>query len=463
VELFVVGALEDLVRSRAAQESQDTRSLIEAGSRIEALNQGISKANQLFEQGDTEAARQQYLSALGEIPSARQGHDQLSIIEARRLSQSQARESQQVAARLSQARSLFEDEQYDESLERYREALTLLLENSESAGRIVDQIAEISARLAPPVAAPPVAAVEPSAEPTAQPDQELLAQLQQSRDRIAELEQENGRLTDELAALQSREQALRDANDVLTADLQRLQAEEQSLEQENARLTEQLKRLEDQQQLLQGDQADVAAQLEQLEEERSALSAAADQLRNEKQSLTARIAELEAENDDLTGERDRLLSQRDALEQERNRLAEAQARAQEAEAAREELRERLAALESRYLTQRRTTAVSSVTPPETLATLLEAKLLTWQIIGSDPVASQHPELYDTMDRYLETLTEQNLLEGRYAAVEDILTVIDALLNAQGGQVSSELWRRYSYTDQEDLLARLLDKLELVLQ
>jgi hypothetical protein len=133
-------------------------------------------------------------------------------------------------------------------------------------------------------------------------------------------------------------------------------------------------------------------------------------------------------------------------------------------AAREDLRDRLESLESRYQTQRQSADLSAVTPPDTLAALLEAKLLTWQIIGSDPVAGQYPELYDTMDRYLETLTEQSLLEGRYAAVEDIITVVDALLaTPQTAQVPTDVWRRYSYTDQEDLLARLLDKLELVLQ
>ena len=464
VELFIIGSLEELIRSRTAEEERDLESLVAVANRINALNQGINRANQLLEQGDSQAAEQQYLSALGEIPSARQGHDQLSIIEARRRSQSLAREKQQVAARLSQGRSLFEDERYEESLERYREALTLLLEDSAAAGRIVDQIAEISSRLAPAAAATAAAPTLPQVEPGAEPDQELLGQLQQSRDRIAELEQENSRLTERLSALESREQTLRDANDGLTADLKRLEDREQSLESENSRLAEQLERLQDQQQLLQGDQAAVAAQLEQLEEEKASLGAAAEQLRGEKQNLTARVADLQAQNEDLISERDRLLSQRDALEEERDRLAEARRRAQEAEAAREDLRERLAALESRYLRQRRTTAVSSVTPPETLATLLEAKLLTWQIIGSDPVAGQYPELYDTMDRYLETLTEQSELRGRYAAVEDIIAVVDAVLNtSQATRIPAELWGRYSYTDQEDLLARLLDKLELVLQ
>jgi hypothetical protein len=442
VELFIINSLEDLIRSRSAEEIRDPQSLIDAGSRIEALNQGVSRANQLLEQGDSQAARRQYLSALSAIPAARSGYDQLSILEARRRAQQQARADQQVALRLSQGGSLFEDRQYVQSLERYREALTLLLRDPDAAGRIVDQIGEISVRLAAPGATPAPAITPTEAEPAVQPeavvqpDEELLARLQRSRDRIAELEQENSRLTD------------------------------------------QIERLEGQQRLLQGDQAEVAAKLEQLEEEKASLTAtgeqlrsdkeslttAAEQLRSDKESLSAQLAQVQTRNEDLTRERDRLLAQRDALEQERDRLAEAQRQAEEAEAAREDLRQRLAALESRYQNQRRSADLSGVTPPQTLADLLEAKLLTWQIIGSDPVASQYPELYETMDRYLDTLTEQSLMEGRYAAVGDIITIVDALLNgSRDAQVPSDLWRRYSYTDQEDLLARLLNKLELVIE
>jgi len=333
VERFIINSLEDLIHSRSAREEQDLDSLIAAGSRIKALNQGISRANQLLERGDTAAARRQYLSSLAEIPSARQGYERLAEIETRHQSQ----ERQIVTSALSQGQSLFEDEQFQASLDRYREALTLLLEDSAAAGRIVDQIAEISARLSPVIAATPV-----QPEPVAQLDEELLRQLGQYQERIA------------------------------------------SLESENARLTEQ--------QLLQGDQTQVAAQVE-----------------------------------------------------------------------REELRERLEALESRFRTQRQSANLTGDTAPEALATLLEAKLLTWRIIGSDPIAGQYPELYDTMERYLDTLAEQSLLEGRYAAVQDMITVVDALLSTPVAQVPADLWRRYSYTDREDLLARLLDRLERIIK
>ena len=388
VERFIITSLEDLIRSRSAREEQDLDSLIAAGSRINALNQGISRANQLLEQGDAAAARQLYLSSLAEIPSARQGYERLAEIEARR--EVQAR--QRVASTLSQGRISFQNEQFQASLDQYREGLTLLLEDSEAAGRIVDQIAEISLRLSPVIAAN---SVQP--EPVAQTDEEQFRLFEQYQERI------------------------------------------ESLEDENARLTEQLKRLQEQQQLLQGDQTQVAVQVERLQGEKEGLAAQAQQLREEKDLLVEQVKQLQSEKDGLISTRDRM------------------------EAERENLRERLDTLETRFRTQRQSANLIGDTAPETLATLLEAKLLTWQIIGSDPIAGQYPELYDTMERYLDTLTEQSLFEGRYAAVQDMITVVDALLSTPVAQVPADLWRRYSYTDREDLLTRLLDSLERIIK
>lgn len=430
VERFIITSLEDLIRSRSAREEQDLDSLIAAGSRINALNQGISRANQLLEQGDAAAARQQYLSSLAEIPSARQGYERLAEIDQRE----EARIRRVAGTAISRGNTLYQNEQFQASLDRYREALTILLEDPNAAGRIVDQIAEISARLSSVIAATPV-----QPEPVAQPDQEQLRLLEQYQERIESLEDENARLANQLKSLLEREQSLQNENDRMTAALERFEAQESSLKSENTRLTTQLERLREQQQLLQGDQTQVAAQVQRLQGEKEALSAQAQQLRDEKDKLAGQVKQLQAEKDGLISTRDRM------------------------EAEREKLRERLAALEMRFRTQRQSANLTGDTAPETLATLLEAKLLTWQIIGSDPIAGQYPELYDTMERYLDTLTEQSLFEGRYAAVQDMITVVDALLSTPVAQVPADLWRRYSYTDREDLLTRLINKIELLLE
>jgi hypothetical protein len=454
VERFIITSLQDLIRSRSAQEEQDLDSLIAAGSRINALNQGISRANQLLERGDTAAARQQYLSALGEIPSARQGYEGLAEIDER----AEATIRQAAGTAISRGNTLYRNEQFQASLDRYREALTILLEDSAAAGRIVDQIAEISLRLSPVIAAAPE-----QPQPVAQPDEEQLRVLEQYQERIEALEDENARLANQLKGLQEREQRLQNENDRMTAALERFEAQESSLESENARLKEQLERLQAQQQLLQGDQTQVAGQVQRLQDEKEALSAQAQQLRDEKDKLAEQVKQLQAERDGLISIRDRIQAERDGLVAERNRLAQERKLAAEVEAQRDKLRERLDALETRFQTQRPSTDLRGDTSPETLANLLEAKLLTWQIIGSDPIAGQYPELYDTMENYLDTLTEQSVLEGRYSAVQDMITVVDALLSTPTAQVPADLWRRYSYTDRENLLSQLMGKLEVLLE
>ncbi len=61
-----------------------------------------------------------------------------------------------------------------------------------------------------------------------------------------------------------------------------------------------------------------------------------------------------------------------------------------------------------------------------LASLLQAKLLVWQIIGSEPVKSEHPELYRTMQRYFDLYSAQQQQRGRAEALASVVSVLDAI-------------------------------------
>jgi hypothetical protein len=63
---------------------------------------------------------------------------------------------------------------------------------------------------------------------------------------------------------------------------------------------------------------------------------------------------------------------------------------------------------------------------EELTSLLQAKLLVWQIIGTDPVKSKYPQLYDTMQRYFDTFAAQQEEAGRRAGLQSVLSLLDAL-------------------------------------
>ena len=49
---------------------------------------------------------------------------------------------------------------------------------------------------------------------------------------------------------------------------------------------------------------------------------------------------------------------------------------------------------------------------EDLTALLQAKLLLWQIIGSDPIKTTYPDLYETMQKYFDTFASQQRQAGQ---------------------------------------------------
>jgi len=98
-----------------------------------------------------------------------------------------------------------------------------------------------------------------------------------------------------------------------------------------------------------------------------------------------------------------------------------------------------ALLPERIALVRRELAGSAVPEPESPATdfaaLLQAKLLLWQIIGSEPLTSRYPELRDTMQAYFATFASEQRAAGRDAALRDVLALVEALgpgLTAKGG-------------------------------
>ena len=125
----------------------------------------------------------------------------------------------------------------------------------------------------------------------------------------------------------------------------------------------------------------------------------------------------------------RLLGRNDpAVERVVGRIADAgfrlyDARRQAAEqAARQNLLARLA----------RARAAAAAAPeqapvdPAELSRLLEAKLLLREIVGSEAVRAQYPELYDTMLRYFDVLASESDREGRGRALADAVSLVASI-------------------------------------
>jgi hypothetical protein len=129
-----------------------------------------------------------------------------------------------------------------------------------------------------------------------------------------------------------------------------------------------------------------------------------------------------------------------------------------AEARRAELLGRLRSLKEQYQAYTLlapAAAVSELDSPQSLATLLQAKILVRQILGSEPVRSEHPELAAAMERYFDALGAQKQAEGRRAALREL----DALLT---WPASSPAWVSYRRVGETDPLLALFARLESLL-
>jgi hypothetical protein len=117
------------------------------------------------------------------------------------------------------------------------------------------------------------------------------------------------------------------------------------------------------------------------------------------------------------------------------------------------LPDRIAAMRQELMS--RSTDPGSSHGPD-FASLLQAKLLLWQIIGTDPIKSKYPELYDTMQKYFDTFAAQQQQEGRDAALGEVLALTEALQKDKAAAPAAP-------GSDRDSMVRLLDELEGLLK
>jgi hypothetical protein len=84
---------------------------------------------------------------------------------------------------------------------------------------------------------------------------------------------------------------------------------------------------------------------------------------------------------------------------------------------------RAAAQYQAYAALQPASSASELESPQSLSTLLQAKILVRQILDTEPVRSRYPELNATMERYFAALAAQKETDGRRAALQEL----DALL------------------------------------
>jgi hypothetical protein len=296
IELFLIGSLEELIRSRQSRAETDTAALLEASTLLASVADRVERGDALLRAGDVNSARDAYLQALSRIPAVERGYTRLEEMRLAKETQARAAARRVVESTLRQGNVFYEAGNFQGSLERYRQALTLLLEDEQLSGRVTENIMNAGYRL--------LSAVELS----------------------------------ELAALRTAK----------------------------ARKVELLARL--------------------------------GKMRDQYQAYV-------------------LLQPSSALAED---------------------------------------------SPEALSTLLQAKILVRQILDSEPIRSQYPDLPATMERYFTALGEQREQDGRAAALRELDALFSRLLAREKPATPPEL-TSYTRDNEADPFLALLDRLQALLQ
>ena len=131
---------------------------------------------------------------------------------------------------------------------------------------------------------------------------------------------------------------------------------------------------------------------------------------------------------------------------------------------RQELNARLRDIRAQYKAYVALVPKSSATDPsspESLATLLQAKILLRQVLDTEPVRSQYPDLGAKTDRYFDAVSARGRDDGR----RETLVGLDSLLGkAQSGDKTTvQNLAQLSVSGEQDPLLRLLDRLQAMLQ
>ncbi len=214
-----------------------------------------------------------------------------------------------------------------------------------------------------------------------------------------------------------------------------------------------------------------------IEERRAPTPEAATQPREAVPSgdSSAALGRLQAELDrsrSTLDQRTRELSQvRSTLDQRTRELSQARAeisrqsrQISEYETAQREiasLRQEVSTLRRRYNSLSSHGASARVSQARVLD-LVDTKLQVREVLSSEPVRSQYPELYEAMEDYFDTYGKVQLQSGQEGALEDANAVLDDLLGSGSADLSA-MKRSYAASANGDPFALFLQKLEALLR
>ena len=124
------------------------------------------------------------------------------------------------------------------------------------------------------------------------------------------------------------------------------------------------------------------------------------------------------------------------------------------------IRQEVSTLRRRYSSLSSSGASARVSQSKVLD-LVDTKLQVREVLSSEPVRSQYPELYDAMEEYFDTYGKVQLQSGQEEALGDANRVLDDLLGSGSADLSA-MKRSYGAA-QGDPFAQFLQKLEALLE
>ena len=93
---------------------------------------------------------------------------------------------------------------------------------------------------------------------------------------------------------------------------------------------------------------------------------------------------------------------------------------------------------------------------------MDTKLQVREVLSSDSVKSEYPNLYDAMEDYFETYGKVQTQSGQEDALKDAIAVLNDLLGTGSRANLASMKSSYSSGD-TDLFAQFLRKLEALLK
>ena len=137
-DIFMIQSLRKLVEVEKGQNELDTDSLIESANILTTVSGIVEEGNRLYDQGNLEAARESYLTAISRVPALDTGFANLKSIEEKNLEQ----EREQFARSLSEGDRYFRSKEFGSAIDKYHQALEFLEEDSDVVSKIVSQLVD---------------------------------------------------------------------------------------------------------------------------------------------------------------------------------------------------------------------------------------------------------------------------------------------------------------------------------